>query len=87
MWECNVGHQWKMTPHRIIADNSWCPFCLKEKLDKIREKEFKTIKKIIHSKGGKCLSSTYINNRIKILVECENGHQWSVYPRYIKYGH
>jgi len=86
MWECNLGHQWKMTPHRIIADNSWCPFCLKEKLDKIREKEFKTIKKIIHSKGGKCLSSTYINNRTKILIECKNGHQWSVQPRFIKNG-
>jgi hypothetical protein len=27
-------------------------------------------------RGGKCLSTTYLNNRTKLLWECVKGHQW-----------
>lgn len=33
-------------------------------------------KQIAETKGGKCLSKTYINNKQKLLWCCHNGHEW-----------
>jgi hypothetical protein len=30
--------------------------------------------KIAFAKGGKCLSHYYVNNKIKLLWQCEKGH-------------
>jgi len=37
-------------------------------------------KELAISKKGKCLSNKYINNRTKLLWECEEGHQWETVP-------
>jgi len=35
---------------------------------------------VAKSRGGRCLSSTYINKRTRLLWECANGHQWKAIP-------
>jgi len=35
---------------------------------------------IATSKGGKCLSTEYINNYTKLTFECKNGHIWNASP-------
>ncbi|WP_053180882.1 zinc-ribbon domain-containing protein [Sunxiuqinia dokdonensis] len=40
--------------------------------------------KIAFAKGGKCLSHYYVNSRIKLLWQCEKGHQWFATPFSIK---
>jgi len=44
----------------------------------------KEMQKIATSRGGKCLSIKYINNKTKLLWECEFGHQWMSSPNSIK---
>ena len=38
------------------------------------------------TRGGKCLSKRYVNNRIKLLWECGKGHQWEATPGHIGQG-
>jgi hypothetical protein len=38
-------------------------------------------------RGGKCLSSTYKNWRIKLLWECAQGHRWEANLNSIQQGH
>jgi len=38
------------------------------------------------SRGGKCLSDTYVNNQTKLLWQCHEGHQWKAIPNSIKRG-
>jgi hypothetical protein len=40
--------------------------------------------KIAFAKGGKCLSHCYVNSKMKLLWQCEKGHQWFATPFSIK---
>jgi hypothetical protein len=40
--------------------------------------------KLAKEKDGRCLSTEYINNRVKLLWECEHGHQFWAKPGAIK---
>lgn len=42
--------------------------------------------KIAESRGGKCLSSTYVNNRTKLEWVCSQGHTWFAIPHNVKQG-
>jgi rubredoxin len=67
---CEKGHKWKTNWHRI-QQNQWCPICSGHKKDK------KDIRKFIENKKGKILRiKKYINNLTKILILCENGHEF-----------
>ena len=41
------------------------------------EEAFAKLKNIIHSKGGECLSKTYLGTQEEVLVRCSDGHVWS----------
>ncbi len=51
---------------------------------KSHKEYYKEMQKIAKNKGGKCLSSEYINNYSKMLWECEEGHQWEATANNIK---
>lgn len=34
------------------------------------------MQRIACRKGGRCLSSNYVNSKVKLLWQCKNGHQW-----------
>ena len=42
------------------------------------------MQEIAESRGGKCLSSNYLNAHAKLLWECSEGHQWEAIPSNIK---
>jgi len=44
------------------------------------------MRKVAQGRGGKCLSSRYINTSTKILWECSEGHTWTAIPSSIKAG-
>ena len=44
------------------------------------------MQKLATTKGGKCLSDTYVNDRTKLLWQCKKGHQWKATPSNIKQG-
>ena len=46
----------------------------------------KRLNEIARKKGGKCLSTEYINNNTKLWWECKEGHKWQATPGSIKTG-
>jgi hypothetical protein len=79
LWECSKGHVWWTTPHEIKTHNTWCPECYNKNKLSIEE-----IHILAASKGGKCLSSEYINGSTKLQWECSKGHRWWAIPYSIK---
>jgi hypothetical protein len=47
---------------------------------------FTEYKRIAESKGGKCLSNVYLNNKTKLEWQCEKGHVWQAKSLSIKRG-
>lgn len=79
LWECKEGHRWETTPH-IIKHGSWCPVCAKK-----AEYTLEDMLIYAKSKGGKCLSTKYLDGDTKLSWECKEGHKWQCTPKYIKH--
>ena len=67
-WKCSSGHVWQATPDSVMNGGTWCPECQKIGLARLREHAA--------SMGGRCLSKSYSNQKVKILWECQLGHRW-----------
>jgi len=80
LWECTAGHQWEAPPQNIRR-GTWCAKCSKVSRLTIGE-----MQQVAKERGGKCLSSTYINNQTKLSWECDKGHQWEAKPHDINAG-
>lgn len=84
LWKCDEGHQWEATPSAIRIGR-WCPVCARQKRarKKLTIEEMQTL---AYSRGGKCLSTTYVNNSSPLTWQCEKGHTWDAVPRSVKKG-
>jgi len=80
LWQCRKGHQWEASPNNIKG-GSWCPYCAGN-----IKKTIEDMHKLAREKGGRCLSIKYIRSRIKLLWECEHGHQWEATPSKVQQG-
>lgn len=78
--QCGEGHQWETTP-RNVKTRRWCPKCGGTSCGQGRE----TFYRILNEKGGIALND-YTNNRTKVLIQCNKGHQWETTPSCIKIG-
>ncbi|OFX32547.1 MAG: hypothetical protein A2X08_03720 [Bacteroidetes bacterium GWA2_32_17] len=77
-WQCAKGHIWESA---IVIKGSWCPYCyghIKFGIDKMKQ--------IAKSKGGKCLSKEYVNQKTKLRWKCKEGHIWNAKPITLKIG-
>lgn len=45
-----------------------------------------TLKELAISRGGKCLSTEYINSQTPVEWECKKGHKWFAKPAKVKFG-
>ena len=79
IWKCNLGHIWQATPSSIKNRGAWCHECGGS--SKLTIEQMQALAKL---KGGKCLSTVYVNARTKLLWECDIGHQWFAAPDKIK---
>lgn len=79
-WQCEKGHTWEATPTHV-KNGTWCPVCIGKYQD------ISDMHKLAEARGGKCLSSKYINNRTKLTWQCEKGHIWEATPHNIKTGY
>jgi len=79
-WECKEGHRWRATP-ASIKRGVWCPACSGRKRLDIKE-----MRKIAKSRGGKCVSTKYVNTLTKLTWECVKGHQWDASPHNVRQG-
>lgn len=79
LWQCANGHQWWASSTSILHSKSWCPVCAGNHTLSIVE-----MGEIAESRGGLCLSKTYINSKTKIRWQCDEGHIWHATPFSIK---
>jgi len=80
-WQCSKGHVWSAEPSNIMHNGTWCGHCYGRY--KLRLSD---IKKLAASKGGKCLSSEYINKEAKLKWQCAEGHIWKVSSGNVRQG-
>jgi len=71
-WECEHGHRWGSFWGNMKFKQSWCPVCAGCAKPDISE-----LHEYAESKGGKCLSTEYINNHTGYEWECKRGHRWT----------
>jgi hypothetical protein len=70
-WQCKEGHQWTADYSNVKNNKTWCPYCYGNVVKSISE-----IRQLAKSKGGKCLSESYTNNRQILKFQCAKGHIW-----------
>lgn len=76
-WRCSKGHEWMAAPVNVTSKNSWCPFCLGQKGERL---SIEYMRKIAQERGGNCISEAYVNSKTKLKWECKDGHQWEAMP-------
>jgi hypothetical protein len=79
-WQCAKGHRWKTDADSVKNSGTWCPECSGSKRLTIKD-----MQNIAKSRGGKCLSTKYVNQSRKLEWECALGHKWKKELKYIKY--
>ena len=78
-WVCAKGHTWRAKPANVQT-GTWCPFCVGQ------HQTIQDMRRLAESRGGKCLSKSYVRQNSKLLWQCKDGHQWKAVPNSIKNG-
>jgi len=68
-WRCAKGHEWSTMPSCLVA-GGWCPDCAWGTLG------IEFVRRLAWERGGKCLSTEYVNGRERLAWECREGHRW-----------
>ena len=84
-FRCAAGHEWETIPN-VIFKGHWCPKCASSERGKARSLTLQEMQDIAAHRGGKCISSEYVNANTNLLWECGKGHQWKAVPNSIKRG-
>lgn len=71
-FRCKKGHQWETRLERIIKDKSWCRWCAQD----LKKPSLENLHKKATEKGGKLISTQYVNSKYKYEWECKNGHRF-----------
>jgi hypothetical protein len=84
-WRCVKGHEWE-TQGSVIVAGHWCPKCEKERLGRQYALNIQDMQEVAAKRGGKCLSSTYLNNRSRLIWRCSKGHEWEAIANSVRRG-
>jgi len=71
-WECAAGHSWNQPLSSVIRNNSWCSICSGN-----APRNLQVLIDIAKSRGGKVLSTEYVNVDATYDFECSLGHKFS----------
>ncbi|MBP9083340.1 MAG: hypothetical protein KBH11_09710 [Bacteroidia bacterium] len=81
-WKCQYGHEWQSTvPNMKIKK-----VCSQCREDEVNKKHLLEVKKIANTKGGECVSTTYLNNHTHLEFRCKNNHTFFANANNIKSG-
>ena len=85
-WQCAEGHRWMADLNHInhIKNSTWCPKCATKRNADEQRNTIEDMHELAHKRGGKCISTKYVNNYSKLKWECANGHTWWAVPNNIK---
>jgi hypothetical protein len=84
-WRCAKGHEWE-TQASVILGGHWCRKCESFRLGRKYALTLEDMQNAATTRGGKCLSETYINGRQKLLWCCAKGHKWEAVGLSIRSG-
>lgn len=86
LWQCSEGHIWSTAPATLVS-GAWCPECGKKTIgNKLRKYSIEDMIELAARKGGKCLSTRYIEAHSKLEWECSQSHVWYASPNSIRRG-
>ena len=78
-WRCSEGHEWLATSSAIKNRGDWCPFCAGKAPLTLGQMQV-----LARTRGGKCLSTKYVNTKTKLRWRCAEGHEWEAAPSSVK---
>ncbi|MBK9048027.1 MAG: hypothetical protein IPL74_15560 [Bacteroidetes bacterium] len=81
-WKCQYGHEWQSTVHNMKIKK----VCSQCREDEVNKKHLLEVKKIANTKGGECVSTTYLNNHTHLEFRCKNNHTFFANANNIKSG-
>jgi len=84
-FECKEGHKWSKAAV-VVKGGFWCPVCRRKETISKKGVLIEIFHEIASQRGGKCLSTEYIDTGTKLLFECAEKHQWLATPSHIKHG-
>jgi hypothetical protein len=84
-WRCAKGREWDAAPD-MVKQGTWCKICSKKESGEKRRLKIEEMHYVAKERGGRCLSTEYINNSTKLLWECSSGHNWKANANNIKSG-
>lgn len=73
---CKAGHIWWSRVYAGILAGHWCGTCFNGK----RLRSLAEMHALAHRRGGRCLSTTYLNRNTPLKWECALGHDWKAPP-------
>lgn len=83
-FKCSEGHIFSIDFHSIKNKGKWCPVC--QNRPRVSKLTLEELQENANSKGGKCLSSEYINSTKKLEWECEQGHTFKMSANSVRSG-
>jgi len=78
-WRCAQGHIWE-APGNGVKSGVWCKRCF---FDRLKD-SLENMQTLAQAKGGRCLSTAYVNSTTHLEWECAAGHRWLAMPATIK---
>jgi hypothetical protein len=71
-FQCAQKHEWSSVAEATKNQHTWCPNCAG-----VTPRTLKQLRIIVESRGGRLISSTYVNVDTKYDYECVLGHRFS----------
>ena len=80
-WRCRREHTWSAAPNTLVYRKSWCGKCAKN-----TRKILKDMQDLAATRGGKCLSTEYVDSKTNLEWQCQLEHQWPATPAQVAHG-
>ena len=80
-WKCDCGYVFENNAMHVKNRGQWCSRCAG-----VKRLTMDDIHALALKRNIQCLSTTYINNRTKMLWKCSVGHEWSAISNSITNG-
>lgn len=85
-WECREGHRWSASADNVHNRGSWCRRCAVARITaEKRRVGLERLQALAAERGGRCLSTRYVNETRPLKWECAEGHRWSGTPQAFRY--
>jgi hypothetical protein len=77
IFRCKAGHEWSTMAGVVLGQGAWCKRCAShEALRPVREKKLRQVRAIARRRGGKLLSTIYVNCATNMRWRCARGHEF-----------